>query len=272
MPKYQCPECEAVLKRETPVAEGKKIKCPKCESIFKPVPMREAGAEPAPVKKMPKPVAKPAAVVDEDDEYKIGGSYGVAAEKEDTAEEKKKKDVNYGSLRDKYAKSTRGPAMVRVVKLTNGLLMVGLVVALGGMATVIVGLWPFVFTQEMPRGSEARTQILKIVAGVISFIYGGCICYGGSKMHDLGSYGWAMAAAVMTTIAGAAGIISGLVWLFNITRTEGEEGPNFILIIVDLAVLGAVTYATVVGSKTIARLREESVRDGFEETLTARDY
>ena len=76
MPKYRCPECESVLRREQPVPAGKKIKCPKCETVFAAKPLRDEGEEPAPKKARPKsdgakkPVAQPtqAQIADDDDD------------------------------------------------------------------------------------------------------------------------------------------------------------------------------------------------------------
>ena len=39
MPKYQCRDCHAVLRRAEAIATGKKIRCPKCESVFAAQPM-----------------------------------------------------------------------------------------------------------------------------------------------------------------------------------------------------------------------------------------
>ena len=272
MPKYQCPECEAVLKRDMPVAEGKKIKCPKCEVIFKPVAMREA-AEPEAERKKAKPVKKAApAPVDDDDE--IGGSYGVAEEKEDDDKEKKKKALNYGSLRDKYAKSKRGPAMAKLINLSNGLLFIGIVLFLASLAGVIVGLWPFVFSENMPRGAAARGKIFQIVGSVLGLVYAGCICFGGSKMHDLESYGWAMAGSIMTAVSGVGTGIAGLVIGLSIYNSA-EEDDSTVKMFVVIGILVAVGWAGfsgLVGGKSIARLKEEDVKDGFEETLNRIEY
>jgi len=271
MPKYQCPECEAILRRETAVPEGKKIKCPKCESLFKPKPMQEADDERDKVKKTVKAAPKSAAVDDEDDDE--GGAYEVVSNKD----EPKKKDVHYGSLRDKFKKSKRGPAMAKMCSLSNGMVLIGLATGVVGLLGVIAGLWPFIFSQpgEEPHGSRARNKILQILSCVFVFGYASCICYGGSKMHDLKSYGWSMAASIMTSICGIAvlaGTLIGGVATFNANDEEGNGLFQMVLfLIVGLLVAWSV-FSCSVGFKSVARLREENIREGFEETREMRDY
>jgi DNA-directed RNA polymerase subunit RPC12/RpoP len=268
MPKYQCPECEAILRRETAVPEGKKIKCPKCESLFKPKPMQDADDEREQVKKKAKAVPKSAPTDDQDDEE--GGAYDVVGEKD----EPKKKDVHYGSLRDKFKKSKRGPAMAKLCKLSNGMLLIGIVTGIVGLLGVMAGLWPFIFSQEMPRGSRRVFYILQILFSIFVFGYGACICYGGSKMHDLKSYGWSMAASFLTAICGIV-ILAGTIYGGYVQFSGMEEGNGLLQMVLVLVIgllLAWSLFSCSVGFRSIARLKEESIKEGFEETQEMRDY
>jgi len=372
MPKYQCPECEAVLRREEPVAEGKKIRCPKCETLFIAEPVRDRD-EPKPKKKKPapapepekkkKPPAKKPAGDDDDEE---GGTYGVAADVED-AGNKKNRDVEYGSLRDKYEKSTRGPAMALVVGPSNGMLAVGILVGFGSMLGVMALLWPYIFSEDPPTGRDSRNQVLKIVGCVLGMVYGACTCYAASKLHELLSFGWSIAGTVLTGIVGATFAILGLIGVFQTIRgftadpeevvvekieeghkiargkttsvgtgdltmetsdkktlslrivsdtriykykdkkarsvdlrdgipvkieyvPEGQSGQVVVAIIDpedgepddtmtlmfmmigSLVVLAFGAFGCTITSRAVQRLKNETVQEGFEETLTARDY
>lgn len=232
MPKYQCPECEAILKRDTAVEEGKKIKCPKCEVIFKARALHETEEEKEREKKKAKSSAARTSSDDDDDEEE-GGTYTVV---EDTkGDDARAKDVNYGSLRDKFAKSKRGPAMAETVRPSNLVLMQGFIDGLAGLGIVIVALWPFIFSEEAPKGTAARNKILFMLLGVFVFAIACVICYGASKLQDLESYTWAMIGCILAIISvaptGAAGGIWGIVLLKN-----------------------------------------DEIKDAFEETQTMRDY
>ena len=81
MPKYQCPECEAVLRRAEAIAPGKKIRCPKCEAVFPANPLPDD--EPAPEQAAgyalagaPAPKPKPVEEEENSNPYRVikGGS------------------------------------------------------------------------------------------------------------------------------------------------------------------------------------------------------
>jgi phage FluMu protein Com len=269
MPRYQCPECEAVLKRETPVPAGKKIKCPKCEVVFAPEAIREAGAAPDAVKKKAKAVKKSAPADDEEEE---GGAYELNKGGEETSEEKKKKKVNYGSLRDKFKKSKRGPAMARVVKLTNAQMLFGIIHAVLYLVGVMGCLWPFIFSDKPPSGGAG--QWIAGASGCAALlIYTFCLCIGSSKMHTLESYSWAMAGAVLTLVLGMIWIVVCIIATLKAIK-EMEEASEVMLYCMMLAVPYSLTIGTlVIGGKAIARLREPAVLEGFEETKnTVTDY
>src|SRR5262245_15144953 len=101
MHQYTCPKCKTVLKREQPVAAGKKIKCPKCENIFAP---------PAPSAVTAKAGAK--SKVEEDDR----NPYAVKKDdEEDEKAQEEKQRAAMGLIQDRFEKSARGPAIAVIV-------------------------------------------------------------------------------------------------------------------------------------------------------------
>jgi hypothetical protein len=269
MPKYQCPECKAVLQRENPVPEGKKIKCPKCDEIFKPKPMREAQEDPDKAKKKAK-VAQKSKPADEDEEE--GGSYGVVQEKEDTADEKKKKNVHYGTIRDKFKKSKRGPAMAKIVGVSNGMLLIGIVGALVSILVVMYGLWPFIFSEEIPRGGRMREKILIIVAAIFGFVCACSVCYGGSMFHDLRSYRWSMAAAIMCIVIGAGGLLTCVIVGIQMAGVAEEPIEYMLLLLGELVGAVAFLFSCTIGVKSLQHLKDDTMKEAFEETQEMKDY
>lgn len=217
MYKYQCPECEAVMKRAIKVPEGKKIKCPKCEFIFPARPI----SDPAEVKKA-KALEKKAVAVVADDEEEEGGSYTLLDEEADPESDSRKKDVNFGSLRDKYPKSKRGPAIAKIVRPSSYILFAASLTAVISIVYLCWGVWPFIFSESPPSGSAASNRIIHIVSAVISFACCALICHGASKMHTLESYNWAMTASIMSILFSIAPL--GLaVGIFGIITLRDEE-------------------------------------------------
>lgn len=207
MPRYQCPECDAILKREQPIPAGKKIKCSKCEFIFTPKALDEEPAEKKPAKagKKPVPVAaqnKPKPADDEDDTpYTVTG-------KDDDSE---KPELYFGSLRDKYVKSKRGPAMALTTTPSNVLIGEGILTCLGGLGFLIVSIFPLVFSKEPLTEKVIKEQVLMIVIAVAIFLWGAMVCYGAAKLQNLDSYRWAMVGACMGIVPLLGGIFAIIV-------------------------------------------------------------
>ena len=254
MPKYQCPECEAILKREAAVEPGKKIKCPKCETIFKAKPMREMDEEEPEeeeVKKVKKKKAKaaPEKKKEGDDDSEEGGSYTVV---EETAEKKKK--LYFGSLRDKFAKSKRGPAMSMLVSPSNWIMAEGILICVGSILAVGVGFWPFIFSNEaMPR-NEVMNQIIIVVCGVLGFVFGGFLCYTASCMHELRYYSLVWVGCIAATLPPLACLVVAIV--FGFIRDFTWAYP---MILMDTFVYGLM--------KAFKAISSEDVKDGFIETV-----
>ena len=203
--KYTCPDCKSVLRPTNPVAPGKKIKCPECEAIFVPVPATKA-EKPAP-KKESKAAPKAASSDEDEDE---GGIYGVAQESTEKTEEQKK-GLHFGSLRDKYAKSKRGPAMAMCVQPANTMMLMGAILCILMVVFCIWAIFPMVFTEKALPSDRMKEQIIYLVCGICGFVYGGLVCNGASKMQALESYSWAMVGSVMAIpllLVGMWGIVT----------------------------------------------------------------
>jgi hypothetical protein len=248
MPKYQCPECEAVLRRAEAVAPGKKIRCPKCEAVFAahPMPDDEPAAEPAvgyalagaPVK------AKPP---EEDEEN--SNPYKVIKESDDHVSP----EIHLGSLRDKFAKSKIGPAMFKTVLPSNWLLRLGLISCIAATISFIYGLFPIVFCEATPLRPFIRPRVDMMGWATLKFAFGAVMCIGASKMHDLTSYTWAMIGSIMALLIY---IPSGILTAMEYLIVWGPLGLLPALFVMALSCLGFWGLIT---------LFNPLVREGFRE-------
>ena len=175
MPKYQCPDCHAVLRRAEAIATGKKIRCPKCEAVFAAHPMEEeeepakeeaaagyalAGASPA-------PPPKPGYEEDED-----SNPYSVIKESGDEI----KPEIHLGSLRDRFAKSKIGPAMFKTVMPSNYLLRLGLFSCIAAVAIFIYGAWPIIFCEATTIRPFVRPRVDIMIRATFMFAFGAIMC------------------------------------------------------------------------------------------------
>lgn len=265
MPTYQCPECEALLRRENAVEKGKKIKCPKCEMIFvakalpeedeveEEVPKKKAEKrKPVPAKKTGKSVEAKQTGTDDDEEE--GGSYSVVEEKTDGGGDSRKKDLYFGSLRDKFAKSKRGPAMAEVVFASNFLMAEGMILCILALIGFSASIWPFIFSDQPPARTKAINLIWAAVLNGVAFAQGGFICYAASCMHELRYYALVWAGVIM----GAFPAIGGILVMILIGGVKGEWWGY------PAGIMGIFIIAVVVG---IQKLTNQLVKDGFIETV-----
>lgn len=249
MPKYQCPECQAVLRRAEAIPLGKKIRCPKCEIVFAAKPMAEeepilqAGYAVAGVTAPPPPKPKPA--VDEDED---GNPYGVIKE-----EEGARPEIHLGSLRDRFAKSAIGPAMYKTVVPSNWLLRLGLFSCVVAVCTFAFGVFPIIFCEATPLRPFIRPRVNIMLQATVMFILGSIMCTGASKMHDLTSYPLAIIGSIMSVfIYVPIGIFMALLLLVMF-------GPlGLIPVVID----GGLSL---VGIWCIIVLLNPAVREGFRE-------
>jgi DNA-directed RNA polymerase subunit M/transcription elongation factor TFIIS len=159
--KIVCPDCKAVLKPAKPVPDGKKVVCPKCKGSFvtpgaveddngaarkqaiskQPAARGQAGKKAA----APPPPPQPSkSSDDDDDDAAAGGTYGVIkTDEEKEAEEKP--DITYAP--DMSIRDLRGPAQAAIVSPSNGLMVTGTIVILGGLLWIAIQVWPFIFSE-----------------------------------------------------------------------------------------------------------------------------
>lgn len=258
MAKYQCPECNAILRRAEAVAPGKKIRCPKCEAIFK----AELLPEEEEVAKQPAeayavaglPAAKPKPPPVEEDEEN-SDPYSVIKETGDET----KPQIHLGSLRDKFAKSKVGPAMYKTVLPSNYLLRLGLFSCVIAVATFIYGVWPIIFCEANPLRPFIRPRVDIMYKAALMFTFGSIMCLGAARMHDLTSYPMAIIGSCMAIIIYVPSgiIIAGIILLLF--------GPlGMLLIALDLGLAFVGVWCLIV-------LFNAQVREGFKERAEAID-
>jgi hypothetical protein len=237
---YKCPntDCGVTLKTSNPVPAGKRVKCPKCEQMFAPVPAapsepppapgtfkfadddgkkgRPKGGEPKPpTVPTPPPAKKPFEEEDEDAES-VKKGYGVIGETQEERDQAADVKVKFGRVEDKYKKSARGPAIALLVMPSNLLTAEGLITAIAGLFIFVWGMWPLAFNDAPPGDEETEEAIFRMLLGCMTFLWGGLICFGASKMQELGSYLWATMGAVM-------GILPLLVGIFAIIMLQNPK-------------------------------------------------
>ena len=251
MPKYQCPECDAVLRRAEAIAPGKKIRCPKCEAVF-PARALPEDDEPAAaaaqgghaVAGKPKAAAKPAP-----DEEENSNPYAVIKESEDEA----KPEIHLGSLRDKFAKSKIGPAMYKTVIPSNWLLRLGLFSCVVAVFMFIVAMWPIIFCEATPIRPFIRPQVTLMLRATLMFSFGAIMCVGAAKMHDLTNYSLAIIGSIMALLIYIpAGILVALIVILIL----GPLGMLIAALVMGLAFVGL--WCLIV-------LMNKQVREGFKE-------
>jgi hypothetical protein len=248
MPKYQCPECEAVLRRAEAIAPGKKIRCPKCEAVFPANPLPDD--EPAPEQAAgyalagaPAPKPKPVEEEENSNPYRVIKETG----------DEPKQEIHLGSLRDKFAKSKIGPAMFKTVLPSNWLLRLGLFSCTVAVFWFGFALWPIVFCEATPLRPFIRPRVDLMLQATLMFCFGAVMCLGASKMHDLTSYAWSIIGACMALLIYVpSGILTALLLLLIF-------GPLGMLL------AAAVLGLSLVGVWALIVLFNPLVREGFRE-------
>jgi predicted Zn finger-like uncharacterized protein len=203
---FKCPECDAELKSNNRPPEGKKIRCKQCQSTFVPK-VKE-------VKDDPVPAAAATAAKGGDDEDGPVNPYGVVQEEDTEAQKEAKKKVRFDGVDDKKKRSARGPAMSLLVMPANLLIAEGGLTFVVGLATMIYGAWPLIFTDISPSDDDYADQIPVMLFGVIIAVWGAMICLGASRMQNLESYTWAMTGAVLGILPLLVGVFA-LIMLRN---------------------------------------------------------
>jgi hypothetical protein len=159
--------------------------------------------------------AKPQPVDDDDDV----NPYGVLKESEEELRLAEKNKPVFTDIADKFKKSARGPAQMRLVLPVNMLIAVGSLSGIAGVMGVIAGVWPLVFTDAPPSSEEYAERLVIIFMGVVMLIYGCLICFGASQMQSLESYAWALAGAVL-----AIPLLAGILALVVLRDPKVRDG------------------------------------------------
>lgn len=271
MPVYTCPDCKVQIKRKNPVEAGKKLKCPECDHIF--TVRAEKKAEPA---KAPAAASAPKSEWDDD-----GPANYMVAEEKDSKESQKERDKAYGPLSERFEKSKRGPALQIVVKPATYLLLCGVVTCALGITTGVVATWEMIFKSEVveTKGKkslydtgdkkvkfkelstdEVRERFIWLAGGIFYFLWGGVVCLGASRMHEVQNYWLAMVGSVMAFI----GPTLPIAILFTMWAREGGEsldmgwmGPAIIFYLLG-APISAWNVVTLLNAKVKAGFADDS--------------
>src|SRR5438132_506858 len=135
MPVYPCPECGAQLRPANPIAAGKKLRCPKCDTVF---------AVPAAAEKKKAAQPAPAAAPTGDDE---AGSYGLVREEDKRTSEEVLKAA-FDPIKERFKRSARGPALIRVVRPSTWLLGTGILICAFAITGALWSVFPMIFKVE----------------------------------------------------------------------------------------------------------------------------
>lgn len=264
MPSYTCPECKARVKADKEAKPGQEFTCPDCDAAFIPraatisfvdddpprakvktkAKANPAGApavakpaakpvvaKPAPAAASPPPPPEPAKSPFADDEDDGPMTYGLVKESEEEQRLADKNKPVFGNVKDKFAKSARGPAAALLVTPVNLLLFQGGMLCLFGLfwAFFWQGLWGIVFTGGTPPSDEEFTEYLGwLFIGIICTLWGAVTCYGAVQAITLNSYPWAVVAGFFGLWPLLAGIFMLLtIWDPRVLAgfAEPETGP-----------------------------------------------
>jgi len=269
MPVYPCPECGAQLRPANPVAPGKKLRCPKCENVFA-VP---AAADKKETKKAAQPA--PAAAPGRDDDE--AGSYGLVRD-DDTRSAEERMKTAFDPIKDRFKRSARGPALIRVVRPSTWLLGTGILICIMAIVGAFWSVFPMIFKTEDVQppdpaqkwrapsnegrrfkelsSEEYRERWMFLGGFVFQFLWGAVVATGGSKMHSLESYALSMIGSILAIVG--PGVPAGIA-LFQIYQKEGDA--TYLLPAILLFFLPGVPVSLL----CIKTLRDKAVIAGFAE-------
>ncbi|MCU0703878.1 MAG: hypothetical protein MUF18_07855 [Fimbriiglobus sp.] len=249
MPSYTCPDCQAKVKSEKEARPGQKFTCPECDATFSPradtiafkddpparpkavksAVVKPATARPSAPASPPPPPAPEPRKMDDDDDGPM--TYGLVKESEEEQRLAEKNKPIFGAVKDKFAKSARGPAAALLVTPVNLLLFQGGLLCLFGLfwAFFWQGLWGIIFTGGTPPSDEEFTEYLGwVFIGIICTLWGAITCYGAVQGITLGSYPWAVVAGFFGLFPLFAGLFMLLtIWDPRVLAgfAEPETGP-----------------------------------------------
>jgi hypothetical protein len=272
MPVYPCPECGAQLRPANPVAPGKKLRCPKCDTVF---------AVPAAAEKkkaaQPAPAAAPAR--DDDD----AGSYGLVRD-EDTRSAEERMKTAFDPIKDRFKRSARGPALIRVVRPSTWLLGTGILICIMAIVGALWSVFPMIFKVEEVQAvdpaakwrapsndgrrfkemsSEEYKERWMFFGGfVFQFLWGAVVATGGSKMHSLESYALSMIGSILAIVGPFVPLGIGLFQIY-----QKENDAMYLM----PAILSFFLPGVPVSLLCIKTLRDKAVIAGFAEEKPSED-
>jgi hypothetical protein len=250
MPSYTCPDCNAKVKSAAEAKPGQEFTCPECDATFTPragtlsfkddppakakatvkaTAKARPAAGPAPAATPAPEQPQPRRMADDDDEGPK--TYGLAEESEEEKRLAEKNKPKFGNVKDKFAKSARGPAAALLVTPVNLLLLQGGLLTLYGLLGAFFwqGLWGLIFTGGTPPSDEEFAEYLGwLFVGIICTLWGAITCYGAVQAITLGSYPWAVVAGFFGLLPLFAGIFLLLtIWDPRVIAgfAEPETGP-----------------------------------------------
>jgi DNA-directed RNA polymerase subunit M/transcription elongation factor TFIIS len=282
--RYPCPECGAILKPAKPVAAGKKLRCPKCDTVFAP----GAEAEAKPAAAAAKAVKRPQ--IEEDDG---AGTYGVheGDKEEEATREERKKALGPIKDKDRGKRSARGPAQAIATKPSNQMLATSTIFCVSCAITILVVLWPVLFSPPEPKVDEdpmyakytaaEKQKLLEkyspeqkkeraifgaiwVVLAVLAFAYNGFIAAGAVKMQSLESYPMAMIAVILIMLPFEWALAwPAFYWFIKLCISIAGEAYEMLF---HLLTIGTVSgWCIYVGIWNLNTLRKEEVKAGFVE-------
>jgi hypothetical protein len=273
MPVYPCPECGAQLRPANPVPVGKKLRCPKCDTVFAPTaavagPKKKKPAQPA-------PAAAAAKATDDDDV----GQYALMEEKDTRTAEERMKSA-FDPIKDRFKRSARGPALIKVVRPSTWLLGTGILICMAALAGALWSVFPMIFKIEIVQPpdknaafrpqqqdgrrfkeltpDEYRDRWMYFGGFVFQFLWGAVVATGGSKMHSLESYALAMTGSIMSIVG--PGVPLGI-YLANDLMNAQEPDNTYILPMILCFALPGLPVSLM----CVKTLRDKDVIAGFAE-------
>ena len=263
MPVYTCPECSTKLKRAEPLPAGKKLRCPECGVAFAPAKSKAAAAQ-----------ATPAKSVEEEKDV-----YTFTRDDRDEADADARAEAAFKPIKDRFERSARGPALIRVVRPSDWLLFSGAAICVAAIVGAIWAIFPLVFQLEevqppdknskvfRPASTEKRRfkelspdefnmRFVYLGCFVGQFLWGTAVCVGASKMHTLESYPLAMIGSIMGLVG--FGVPAGVFLLINAIQDDEAYLVFLSILLIALPGLPLTTWC-------VATLRNKEVIDGFAE-------
>jgi hypothetical protein len=255
------------LKRAEPLPAGKKLRCPECGNVF------------APAAKVKQPAAKktePKAPAPASPEQDI---FTFQATDYDADADSAREDV-FSPIKDRFARSARGPALIHVVRPSDWLLRTGAMICIAAITGILWAIWPLIFKiqevqpEDKTKGfrpgtyanetrkykeltpEEFNQRFVYLGCFIGQFLWGSVVCLGASRMHTLDSYPLAVVGSIMAIVG--PGVPAGIVLLIDAIKTDDAYTVFLSILLIALPGIPMSIWS-------LATLRRQDVIDGFRE-------